>query len=806
MYTLLPAAIMASGFALAQLAKSVLWAATAAAAAAGAGRVPASVELDQVIMKADKWREVIEQMRSGQLQVGSRVPVTGTPAWATLEVLHGGFASGKLLAALRPEDTPNASYLTSDGAVRLAEQLITGKYRIKVPEHGALLVLVWLLQAGRLTEAQDLLQTVEPFFDRVRFYPDASDAPLDTSPLISVGTVQDVVAVLDKLVLSESDITNKRAKASVLTANALQHWIPLKWRLADLFLETLECEHTPAFQVGPDGKPLRDGRRHLFVQHAHCPKHTQHGCGWPLQRFSDDWHARAANVLAAYTEALATPHADLSKGKLRPGSSLDVMLTCLRTCVEQGHEHLTGMQVGRLRATLAGLAARSGAPHHAQHALYISAVANAAERSRLMPRAADFKATLTERLGGYDPERGVADVAPLLAPVHARGIERPLPNGVARAVRRAQLGTLPQLAERGHITSAESIASVIKPLVAEASSAGLGGDPAARRLAYALRRAFYDRRSLLLTDLQSQVRLAELPWVAPLLQQPQQQPGSANFKLKSPAQEAALATLRTVTCTALSAFPHTILPNKLLQSLRELLQAAGMDDVPLTDELAADIFTGQFSRKFLVAARTAAALLHGTVYAAYYRLDDKFAALLNPAFTLQDFNSMCTSMGKQGDCSWLVRHGRVIESQQLLTTHNLATVFSTFAVGDQVDCATLAVKTWDWILRALERGDHMSDWKPRLQLSKDIAYAWRQLIFFLSRVSSRAEVDAVLLAMENLALSDAIKASKETRVHATTTFLEPLKHAVASVRHRACEPVLGWVAGEQRSALRPRDP
>ena len=37
-------------------------------------------------------------MASGTLLVGSRTPVENTPAWVTLEVLHGGFASGRYLA------------------------------------------------------------------------------------------------------------------------------------------------------------------------------------------------------------------------------------------------------------------------------------------------------------------------------------------------------------------------------------------------------------------------------------------------------------------------------------------------------------------------------------------------------------------------------------------------------------------------------------------------------------------------------------------------------------------------------------
>ena len=48
--------------------------------------------------KIARWRSVIAGMAEGSLSVGSRTPVSGTPAWVTLEVAHGGFATGRLLA------------------------------------------------------------------------------------------------------------------------------------------------------------------------------------------------------------------------------------------------------------------------------------------------------------------------------------------------------------------------------------------------------------------------------------------------------------------------------------------------------------------------------------------------------------------------------------------------------------------------------------------------------------------------------------------------------------------------------------
>src|SRR5215470_12945696 len=80
------------------------------------------------------WIQVFEGMLSGALKIGSRTPLPSTPAWATLKVLKGGFASGELLAGGELQDHErerlsqlpsryraaeraalNSHYLTDDG-------------------------------------------------------------------------------------------------------------------------------------------------------------------------------------------------------------------------------------------------------------------------------------------------------------------------------------------------------------------------------------------------------------------------------------------------------------------------------------------------------------------------------------------------------------------------------------------------------------------------------------------------------------------------------------------------------------------
>ena len=137
------------GYPLAQLARALL--------GSGAG----------ALRRVRQWTQVLTGMSDGSLNVGSRAPVSGAPAWATPEVVHGGFATGSLAAGgplLRHElDTMsglparwvgderaalNEYYLSGDGRTALREMLSTGTFRVHVPEEAALLAVTWLRERG----------------------------------------------------------------------------------------------------------------------------------------------------------------------------------------------------------------------------------------------------------------------------------------------------------------------------------------------------------------------------------------------------------------------------------------------------------------------------------------------------------------------------------------------------------------------------------------------------------------------------------------------------------------------------------
>ena len=104
-----------------------------------------------------------------------------------------------------------------------------------------------------------------------------------------------------------------------------------------------------------------------------------------------------------------------------------------------------------------------------------------------------------------------------------------------------------------------------------------------------------------------------------------------------------------MTLLALAGFPQTIMPNPLVGEMTVLAAQAGLP-LPLTEEVAADIFTGTFTGKWAVPPRPRAGLLDGTLYARYYDLPAPQAwpersagmvSLEQGKNTAEDFTALC---------------------------------------------------------------------------------------------------------------------------------------------------------------------
>ena len=77
-------------------------------------------------------------------------------------------------------------------------------------------------------------------------------------------------------------------------------------------------------------------------------------------------------------------------------------------------------------------------------------------------------------------------------------------------------------------------------------------------------------------------------------------------------------------------------------------------------------------------------------------------------------------------------NGTVIEQQQIITTHNLATLFTGLNLDQhlEADLPGMQCACFTMILDRL--GRLPATWTPRLRATKAMAYAWRQMVFILS--------------------------------------------------------------------------
>merc|ERR1719198_1656777 len=117
-------------------------------------------------------------------------------------------------------------------------------------------------------------------------------------------------------------------------------------------------------------------------------------------------------------------------------------------------------------------------------------------------------------------------------------------------------------------------------------------------------------------------------------------------------------------------FPQTILPNPFVQEMQALL-----NKVPLTKEVAADIFEHAFSKPFEEASAVAWRAVQGTCYARYYDLKEA-------DFADGNLYTRCQRRVGSGGGGGVAGNGQIIEWQQILTTHNLAVLFEELGLKD----------------------------------------------------------------------------------------------------------------------------
>lgn len=686
-----------------------------------------------------RWRAIVEGIFSGKLAVGSRAPVDRYPEWVTLEVATGGFATGSALAAgpLLPHEVTllaelgltdtecprlalNRYFLSDLGLARLLQAVASRHLVIDVAEEAALPTVAWLVAHGHTDIAAELVDAIVPLARELRFYPrlDAANAPRDG--FVHLESAGEVVERLRSIPV------NLRVLAQHDTVGI---WTPLYDAAVGLVLETIDGP-LPIASKDESGSWLR-GERGQFVVHG----------GWPFKHLPADWPTRVQALVDAVGRARS--QRDSPKRFSRAGEPFVVLMDVLARVARLTHagQPLSARELGRVRLILARYVATRGTPdsdtalaERAQHRSHAAAATHRQIAMTVADRLAlhvpwsgvdDLDAVLNESAVATADEGDVAEKA-----VIARG-PATLPAGVWRRLQRCVNDTPEALIRRRVVRSAEVLAALLPQRTSQLRAASFE-DSDLRSLYAATYQAFRRRRSLLLLDLRKQVGIDNLPWVAAI----------ARFRDSDPvAAQAASAALEEFALLALGEFPQTMLPNKLVKEFVALATQAGRK-MPFAEELAADIFMGGFSQKFVDAAQIAATHLSDSLYARYYRLDYQDIAKRLSAARPRDeaaktLAKICAERAGEPLGTWAAAsNGRIIEQQLIITSHNLAVLLELPGMRDELAARAgeLARVCYAWVLRHLQLKG--GAWHAELHRIKNAAYAWRQMVFLLSLCES----------------------------------------------------------------------
>jgi hypothetical protein len=562
----------------------------------------------------------------------------------------------------------NEKWLTDEGLAKTTDMLATGRFRVDVPEHGALLSVVYLMAAGQAERASQVIAAISPYFSVLRFWPTELKVPAP-APSLHWWTAGEARAAL------EARLERLKGKFDEFASSDAQRETSLRFfgRLATFLSSTRDGTSSECF---------------VFASND----------GATMQR-----QAEAAAEFVAEHDALAQRFGvtALFGHNNRLHGLIESARIFARAC--QGgapDEKAVGVARGMGRFALKRFEKKFGALGSADFdekfaaALRVKTGNPEAQKDLVQGVSAHIEA-----LRGLNPGEGIKDEL-------ATGPR--LPHAFSKILKRCVIcKDLQEVA----VPSADVLSELVSRAAAVAECSVIE-DPTGSRLLFALREAFSKRRSLMLFNLEKQVTMDELPWAAPFLEIVAQR--AASF---SGGQSPLTAVAKSVITATLTHFPFTRVPNMIVRALAAI--PGPHHNPPPVYDVAADIFQGAFSDSFAEAAVFAARRLAGTPYERYYGLEQAFAKILQPEFQTADLFLLAQDLAQDNlpltDYTFVRRsilehrsnfsvgfNGKIIACCNAMTTCNLIGFVESAGLQGQA-LSDMASRGWDFVLKILRK-------------------------------------------------------------------------------------------------------
>ena len=591
----------------------------------------------------------------GKFKHGSRNPDIRYPEWFTKRVAHGGFYAGPKYELKKGEN--NVMILNNpEEMLKYANMIEYISHNLDGPEPLMIPTIAYLENNGKIKEANELKELIRPYVDNIRFYPIAEEI-MKTKKKPNVFASLETIYQFTKWCTDYINKNNKKLKE----LERISRKKTLEMELIKLFNETK-----------PEGEYKE----------------------WPMQKISQIWLDEAQKLYK--NNGWYGGNFKRKRGILY---NLWIILEkVIKQKIIQEHSRrinsITGLDISRIKYYL----------YCAKCKKYIdmnSYLINNREKieniEKLEKCLRESKETRLELIM-YENIK------------EQYNVEEVVLNKLNKCV----LYPIEELRDFGYIPSSEVFVELAQPMEAFLQTIDFDFKEditVEEHLKFLLYKSFKNMRSLLLLNLESQLKINEIPQYNVLCKV---------YKRDKSSNSLILSKLLLSYYTEW--FPGDIMPNRVVKMFYNLLKSEDKN-LGLCEEIACDIFQRRFGEKYDTSLNIAKKNMINTLYSEYFELDTMYKNpqnLTNLSLTLKE------KYYGNGDFRWTNSNGQQIHASMVLTTHNL-TQLDRFI--DNLDVLKVLRNITYKLLSLLGNNTIQS-----LECSQ-IGHCWRNFMYYASKCS-----------------------------------------------------------------------
>lgn len=598
--------------------------------------------------------DALEGALNGKFIHGKRNPDINYPIWITKKVAPGGFMCGIKYKLKETEN--NANILNDHSKMSYYAELIEYiTHNLDGPEPLMIPCISLLEKMGKIKEANELKEIIRPYINNIRFYPiDEEIMTNKKKPNVfaSLETISDFISWTE-------DYINKNT-FKLEQNNIIHKKITLELEIIELFNES---------------------------------KSNYEYKDWPMQNISKNWLIKAQ-------ELYKNNHWYDIKHKRKRGILYNLWIILKKVILQKDFRNnyintINGLDVCRIKYYLSCSKLKK----------YIDINSNRINIQNKIQSTKNLVSFLEESKETHIEEIMYENIK------NNYNIEEIVLDKLNKCV----LYPLEKLRDLGYIPSSEIFVELSKPMEAFLQTIDFDFKEdvtTEEHLKYLIYKAFKNMRSLLLFNLESQLKLHEIPQYNILNKVFQSNKTSSNK----------LIVTKLLLSYYVKWFPGDQMPNRIVKMLYNLLKSEDTQ-LGLCEEIACDIFQRKFGIKYDISLNIAQKYMKNTLYSLYYEIDDLYklnSSLTKLSLSLKDKYYSNSS-------SYIDFNGQQLQASMILTTHNNIQL-SNFISDINYN---LILKTITYKLLNLLNTDNIEP----LTISQ-IGHCWRNFMYYISKCSN----------------------------------------------------------------------